>query len=285
MRIDRDFYRYDNKILMLGDSHSMTGLNSEIIGDAFNFSSGGANYMKTYYKLKYILNDKPRRFKVLIIPFDLHSFASNRSDVLMDSYYWKKYVNYWELGLRKKNLPAYLTEYLRGNYFPYAGEFGNVYLYFKDGQQNVGKEKYRKVIKGYMIDDENYSKKDKMKLARTRTEEHFKGTKSVDEDLVFYFNKIVSLASGHGIKIILIKFPITDEYYSIASEMMQVDKYNAQINSLVEGKPDMFLWDYQNFFFDKDYLFSDSDHLNTAGATEFSNIIKDRLKSEGILDF
>ena len=56
-------------ILILGDSHPRNDVHPKLITDqTFNFASQGENYIQTYYKLRYFIEDENLDLDMVILP-------------------------------------------------------------------------------------------------------------------------------------------------------------------------------------------------------------------------
>jgi len=116
-------YKDDTNILIVGDSHPMSAVNPLYIEGSFNLTAQGENTFETYYRLKYYLEKENLDVQLVVLPFDLHTFSSYRVDRFRTSEYWRKYIEYIELGLYKHDLMAFVGYAVRAN-FAYMGGQG-----------------------------------------------------------------------------------------------------------------------------------------------------------------
>lgn len=276
--VDREFYagHSDLKTLVIGDSHPQTAVVPEILGDSFNFCSSGESYIQTYYKLKSIVETGARKFDTVLLPVDLHSFSSYRTDRINNSYYWVKYIDFLELGLYKGEVVSFLGKYMEGRFFPYAGKTEHLEQFF------TGLMRGRTTIKkGFAMRSGDFTEsRDMIAVARERAEFHLKDVDYYDEDLVYYLEKLLRLCLDNGIRVVLIKYPVTREYYVEAARLAPVEEINNNIDDIVDRHPEVLLLDYQDAYLDNAHLFYNPDHLNTRGATRFSEDLKSRLDEE-----
>jgi len=276
-RQDTEFYssHSDLQYLIMGDSHSGAGLNPDIIENAYNFASPGENYIQTYYKLKYVLNNGSRKIDTIILPADIHSFSSYRSDrvVGMPDCYWLKYVDCIEVGLHKGKLPKYILNYFIGRFFNYTGHMNNILGFIFCEQETIP------MVKGFTMFEGDYTqiKRKNPEAAKRKASYHLKNKNYFDKDLVFYFKKIIELCHSKGIEVIIVKYPVTRDYYLQASRLILIKRLSQQFDSLIKQYPGITVLNYRKAFFGKDNLFLDSVHLNYHGGTQLSKIIKMRL--------
>ena len=281
-RQDKEFFSSHDDLhyLIMGDSHSEAGLNPEIIGSSYNYSSPAENYIHTYYKLKYILNNSSRKIDTVILPIDLHSLSSYKTDRViimnqhyLDSYYWLKYIDCIEVGFYKGKLLHYMVDYFIARFFNYAGKMNNVFEYFFNEQKVVP------LIKGFTTfeGDYNHAKEKDPTRAKRQAAFHLKNCDYFDRDLVFYFKNTIELCHRNGIKVILVKYPVTRDYYVHASRFIPIERLSQKVDALITKYPGIPILDYHSVFFNHNELFLNSDHLNYQGGCKLSRIIKKRL--------
>lgn len=99
-----------NRVLLLGHSHSACALNDEIINDLDNFSQAGESYFYTYPKLRLLLEYNKQYRHVFI------EFSNNQIFKTMDNWIWSdKYLNY-----------------LYSVYFPFITPEDQKFLFYKN---------------------------------------------------------------------------------------------------------------------------------------------------------
>ena len=260
-------------VLILGDSHPQYDLDPIIVGNAYNFSSSGENYIQTFYKLNKILEKK--NVGTIILPIDLQSFSSYRSNIPAD-FYWTKYVDYIEVGRKKGDFFQYFVKYLQAKYIPYLGDGEEIVR--QTYQLIFDKLERSDLMYGYIPQYSNFDEfKNKEELGTKQASFHFYKNNYFDDDLVFYFKKIIDLAAEKNINVILIKFPITKQYYLAAQEFIPIDSYYLNLGKILEGIRNIQIIDYQKIYFDNDNYFEDTDHLNYKGAVLFSQLLRKDL--------
>jgi len=264
---------YKIKTLILGDSHLQHGIDTRILKHSFNYSVAAETYILTYYKLKYILDNNLKKFDTVILNIDPHSFTSGRSNRLPFpyNYYYVKFVDYLELGKRKNRMMPYLYEYIKGEFFSFVGSRTDIDNKLK------GKGKRFPMIKGFVISKQDFSKMDRQKIAKRRARSHFFKQKSFDRDMIFYFERILNLCEESKIKVLLIKMPLSQEYYSQVQKNMGIDKFYLQIDKVIKKKSIALMDAQKDFLYEPD-LFGDCDHLNARGAKILTERVSEFLK-------
>lgn len=275
--IDREFHKVEKKIeiLAMGDSHVATGFDPRVFKNAFNFSLYGENYIYNYYKLKYILHRNPQ-IKVIILPIDLHSFSSWRADRFLHDFYWVKYVNYLEVGYYKRELFRFIGKYIIGKMFPYLGEYESVFG-LPQLESRERKVPLPKIIQGFVVKTETFHKNRK-KRARQRVRLHYHNHHYFDEVVALYFEKILKLSKRYKKNLVLVKYPVTEIYFSYASQKLPVKKLYNKVQECIKPYDNVRVLDYQRLFFENDTAyFDDPDHLNREGARILSRKIREDL--------
>lgn len=271
-RTDEQFQQYkkNTQIIVMGDSHTKDALNPLFIDNSFNFASQGELSVQTYYKFRTILRDKEFKPKILVLPLDLATFSSFRAGRFRDYWYWKRYID-------EKEVPAF-KEYTHPlqRLFPILGQGEKIFMPLI--LKFIKKE--RELIKGHLSVKGDFSKaKNKSRVALDVANQHFKNARLIDKDLFLYFKKILDLAQERNIKVALIKFPLTKEYYDKASKYIPDEEaYYGKIKKLTNNYNNVRIFDYQKTFFDNGSLFINSDHLNYWGAEILSKKFNDDLK-------
>ncbi len=275
-KTDSQYHKMKTKIniIALGDSHASTGFDPRVFNTAFNFSSYGENYIYNYYKLKYILKTN-NRIKIVILPIDLHTFSTWRAERFLYDFYWIKYVDYWELGLKKNELIRFIGKYITGKLFPYIGKFETI---FKLKPQKTTKTNKNKTIvfQGFVIKKGVFNKK-REKRTKQRIHLHFYKQKPFDQTVTEYFKKILQLCSENKIRLVLVKYPVSKIYYKYASNKVQTEGFYKKILSMTKTFNNIEILDLQKLFFKNDTYFDDPDHLNERGAKVLTTRIRNEL--------
>lgn len=261
------------RYLMIGSSHNC--VNPQILGNSFNYATPNENYIKNYYKLKSLLENKNIYPEYIILNNELPLFSPFASTRFKYDSYWIKYVDYFELA-REKNDNDYIYKWLEGNYFSYVGKFKEILmsLYLLSDTN--------KVINGYRQppDLKNFAdRKKSMEIARSRAILYLSDFKHLNEEMLEYFNKIMSLCRENNIKVVLLSMPVSNEYYNATFEVANVEHLNNEVDSVVGLYKDMAIQlNYEKVFFDHPEYFYNPDHLNPMGADSVSRLIKKDLE-------
>lgn len=277
-RRDARFHETDKtgvEILVLGDSHAYAGITTDTFdGKLIKWVSPAESYHLNYYKLKYSLT----RFKpnVLILPLDLHSFSYTRYRINQD-YYWVKYVDYFEIGAAAGKRSLYTGKYIHGKFFPYIGA-GNIINDW--AMKNIFKVKK----KGMRLRQELNGKSRLTKaFARIRARAQLKSKNYFYKPLVVYFKKILDLCRENGITVLLVKYPVSREYYQYASTFISIRYFNYHVKNVLKDYDNYFILDFRKIFFDREEFLRDVDHVNEKGNERISRRIAKFLEKTGAL--
>ncbi len=268
----------DARILGIGDSHIKYGIHTNYLEKSFITATTGENYIQTYFKLKTHLENSDLDVALLIMPIDLHSFSSYRTDRLGNLAYWEKYLNYIELGIYKHDLPRYLSFWLQGE-FAYFGGVSETIEFMKLRSED---QPAAELVNGYISKVGNFEEYDRKEdLADLRVDFHLRGSDVLDPDLLAYFFRILELARDNNIQVVLVRFPVTAEYYSSAKVIPSIDRHYENLDSILalNGYSFIPIFNYHDIFWGRYDLFSDPDHLNERGAIVFTKMLKEDLEA------
>jgi len=278
--MDKQFAEYDDtlKYLALGNSHNC--INTHILENSFNYGSPSENFMQSYYKLKYILGKSGKRPENVILQADVSSFGPKISSRFEYNFYWKKYIDYFELA-RIKNDRDILSKWLEGKYFSYAGNYKDIQLsiVYRIRMRNV--EMYH----GYRPhrDYRNFAEEaDRQKVAWNKANLFLSKEAYLDPAIKVYFEKILQLCQSYGVHVIMVRMPMSKEFNEEEAKIVPVNKLFAEVETITsrypvfEGTLDYHLW-----FIDHPEYFFDPDHLNIKGTDLFTTeLVKDLKEME-----
>lgn len=268
---DRQFREFSGTVefLFVGDSYIQSGVNTKIIGNCFNYSAPLETYVQSYFRFKAVLYRFKKKPAVIVIPFSPASFSSNYTDNMqMNDSYWIRYVNYFELAAVKKDTRL-LKRWIIGSFFSYAG---NYTLFYK----NLVKKSAIRL--GYVSMTADYSLDEQAKEhAINRAGIYFSGKSYYDSIQSMYFEKILQLAKINGVKIVLLKTPVSKPFYEAMKAYFQPEKLDEKVMKIVNKYPDVTVLDYRFLFFEQPDCFRNPDHLNSRGSTALSLKLKEDL--------
>ena len=253
----------DIETVFLGSSHFYKGINTDEIGQkVFNLSFGGRNYFTLYYFLKAHIKTMPS-LKQIILEADYHNFTSYISNNSIN-HPFIKYVDFPEL-LKIKGLLFILS---RVNYLTVLDE-------------RLGKSFFIDNALGYLISNHKLSLFQATWISRVpktsegRAKLHFEDRKPINQEMVLYFNKIISLCRENNIEIITLQMPVSDEYVKFSDKFKEGKELKLKVRDILADSGCK-NYDYENLYSAQKSLFwSDGDHLTKEGAKLFTMHLKD----------
>lgn len=267
------------QILFTGDSHFIGGIDTRWFNHtAFSLSFGGANYMQSYYLLKHYIDEMPD-LKLVVIPLDLHSFSSFRTDRITEPVFWNQFIDYSEL-IKSKGISV-----LKSKYFTFTlldETFGKEYFIKNMKEFLKRKLQIRKPVERvYITRKEVDWDKFKAITVEERIQDFFQGKDLFDKDLVLYFEKILKLCREKGIMLITVQMPLSRNFLNLSDKYIQ----NEDIQSKIVKNPnyDSYNWKNLNYLeknITSNELFKkDGDHLNKKGREMFSKLLAQDLSA------
>ncbi|HNS16583.1 MAG TPA: hypothetical protein PKH94_06135 [Bacteroidales bacterium] len=273
--MDRQYvdYRGTMKYLTIGNSHNC--INTHILGNSFNYGSPSENFIQSYYKLKHILEEIPQKPQNLILQADISSFGPKIANRFEYNSYWIRYIDYFELARIKEDRDV-LTRWLEGRFISYAGNY-------KDIQLSIFyriKVKTLEIYNGYRPhrDYRNFANEPNRQIvAWNKAKLLLSHETFLDPSIAVYFEKILQLCQEKQISVIMVRIPMSKEFYEEESKIVPVDELYGAVEEIAcrypvyEG-----MMDYHDLFFDHPEYFFDPDHLNIKGADLFTQrLVKD----------
>ncbi|MBU0496544.1 MAG: hypothetical protein KKC68_08305 [Candidatus Thermoplasmatota archaeon] len=269
-------HRENIRILFMGDSHPKRDINPALINYSFNLADVGESYIQTYHKLSTVLNDPLVDLYTVVLPLDLHSFSSMRTDRIKNEWYWDRFIQYDEVFSQDTN---------RSIFDSVVWRFKSWFPIISKGQELIEyafvRRESSELVKGYIISYDNYSmSSDKSIWAFFRAQSQLEDSEIMDPILVEYFKKCLILCTEQNLHIILIKYPISEHYYTAVHQFIpNLSLINDTIETIITEFPGVIMLDYQDFFFGRDDVFMDTDHLNKKGADLFTSLIRNDFKN------
>ena len=263
-----------------GDSHTANSINLDMINNnSFNFAIGDDNYVETYYILNKILYQDNIKIETIVLEMDLHTFSEK---LRVEKNYFKYlifYSNFLSLEeISNFNKLDYTDLFIKKN-FPLIGNgFELRYLIFKPTQTEISNTGFIKVEGSFA----NMSKNDRIITAQKKVLLHFNKNDTLIENTSFtYFLKIIELCEKNNISVVIISYPISEEYFLSYENMnFNREEYNSYVLAQVDSiySKNYTYYDHYNIYFNNSNYFKDSDHLNYEGANNYSNYLAKKLE-------
>jgi hypothetical protein len=279
---DRSYEEYFNalganktiKYAYFGDSHIFCDINPEFVNDSYNFAVGAENYIKTYYKLRQVLNQDKVRIQNVVLEIDLHTFSTKTTTgnfLMHELWYYRRFVPYQDISaITGKSL---VDVFIR-SHLPVVG--------VREELLTKNLERIPPLKVGWYCEKGNFSGVSNKTLAGIqRIQLHFNNQNRTSPIALEYFGKTLELARENNITVILLKSPVSKEYDEGAAYMniTKDDYYEAVFEAANQAVDEFFILDYYSSYFNNTEYFSDADHLNCHGSEVFSKKLSDDLKN------
>lgn len=265
------------EIIFLGDSHFQQGIDIQEFGNsAFNLSFGRASYIQSYYVLKHYIRQMPS-LKLVVIPMELHSFSSYKTEGIDTPFFWSGFIDYPELSrltgrdifVRKFNALTVLDNRL-GREFFVKNVTGEIKYFLLQEQKPVVLEEGIWASKKRSADRET---------AFRRADYHLRGRDVFDEAIIIYFDKILKMCKENNILVVTLQMPVSKDYAEGAAKYISDKELKQMISK------DSFCseyacrnLDFHNIYFDRDdFFYGEGDHLNRKGREAFSGLLERQI--------
>lgn len=261
------------QILFCGASDVKYGIvPDEFPNKTFNFAGTGENYMEIYYKLKHYIQDMPE-LKLVVLSVGLASFSAERTSELNWEYFTYGYINYRDfMELYKMQGSKVIGQRLL-SFCPILDRLqmklllGNLKRLFT--HQRIDKTE---MISGY-VKYEGSEVDEATAIKRVKRE--FEGNDIFDENTLLYFKKILELCRDHGVTVVTLTLPVTDQYLKHSAKYVNKEMIYQKI--FMDPSYSRMIYRHLDFL-DEKYgrehdLFLNQDHFNYKGALKFSRMI------------
>ncbi len=256
--------------LILGDSHSKWDVDARRLNAAFNGALPAQSYMEAYYLLRSHIERGWIDPRFLIIGVDLHSFVKRPGSRWAFLHFYARHVDYLEEGWRRGEPLYFAMRQIQGRYAPYAGARANILHYLQSGRPLESEQLMDVAIRrGSLVRKAGFdaiAKAERTAAARLRAAMHLRRRESFDPRNVDDFGRLLDLCHEKGIRVLLVKFPLTREYLDAADPLIDIDEHDRRLAELVDDRAGVAVLDVRSRFSDRAELFTDPDHLNSRGA-------------------
>jgi hypothetical protein len=255
--------------IVIGDSHTETSIDGELLNRLQNYSYKGESLFLGYYKLKRLLEANSQIENVLLA-FSYHSlneFQDGNIQSLLYAYYW---LLDWEGAQQIKptldNIHIILRD-VGGRLYQW------VISIIKQKEYHLLTGRYREMNMDNLDDD----------TSQKRIIEHYyiegkKRTQEYSSLQMMYLEKIIQLCVDRDIKLIFINTPLHKSYYSNIPEKY-ISRYYSLVADIENRHPGLVTHlDFKDAV-TADEHFYDGDHLNAEGGIYFMKILNKRLQS------
>lgn len=272
IKADEEFYHCPDTIdyLIMGHSRPYAAINTEAIPGCVQFCSGGETNIQTYYKLKQLLETSNKSINTIILPSGFPTYCLSKPELNINSFYWKRYVDYLELGNLADKKTIYTGIYLKAHLFPYYEyPYIRLMLFFDELNMVIPKYAYQKA-----------SPLQKERIAISLVNSQYKNKELYSPVSFLYLKKTLELIAKHNKKIVFVKYPITLEYRNAMQDLANNTFINTHLPDSIIRQFDQQIqvFDFSDIFDNHPEYFKDPQHLNKKGKEEFTRIIREKIE-------
>lgn len=250
--------------LVLGNSHAAAVL-TEFLDNAHNLASYGESLHKSYYRLVDVVKRDGNKPANLILSFDL-GIMENRADFKdPNQYYWNTLENSGELARFVDNKFAFFNHRLSSKVIPYKNLDVVLFDYFFAKRSPVGA----------------------LRPSTSLVERSIKERAPTPEGLVaqlspygkYYLRQTLKLAREHNIRVLLVRFPVTQRHYVEKSNNFEPSLFYREAHSIASKELDnVKILDLHDRFEESE--FRDPDHLRGGAPRQrMTQLIAEKLKT------
>lgn len=260
------------EVMVAGDSHARFAVEAPLLGRAINVAVPGEHYLKSLFRVPWLLDHGARPVGAVLIPFDSTGFSSFKSDAFQPEVVWGRYVDWRVVGARRGAPIEYLGKLLKATVFPYVGEADSVFQYLSRSRHFRDPE----ATGGLMPAD--------LEDGRETAQRHFAGAEPWDPDQEWALRQLVGELQRRHVHVVLVRYPVTDLYREAsrgygADDGARRDALSAEL-AAGGGLDDL---DFETAFTGHDEWFADGDHLNADGKRRFTGLLAKELYARGLV--
>lgn len=263
--------------LVLGDSHAFHAVNPDFIPGTYNYASGAENYIKSFYKLRKVLEEDNVSVGAVLLELDPHTFSTRLTDeanLFNELELYSQFVSLDEVQQVRDDLWIRLWFEAHMPFIGNGKEFGIL----------IKKPEFNEIsAAGWLKNKENFSLAEKNASALFNYRSLYENQERISNSSFSYFIKTIELAKKHDVPVVFVSYPHTLEYDQIITEKnITKEDYYARIFTDVNKTLDNYTFlNYYALFPEKDYLFGDPEHVNYIGSEIFSKQLYSDLQTLG----
>lgn len=266
--------------LVFGDSHALTGVEPELLGEAYDLALPGQYPPLVHGLLASKLGEPGTAVRRVVLQADLHTFWPRPQKWFLLRYY-APVTDYLALGVQRGEPLRYAVRGWLGRFAPYVGERAALLGYWAAGHPpELAWMRDRPLQRGALLSDARWSDlglAERARISRERVEIHFGHGEAVDPVAETWFRHTLELTRSRGVGVLVVQYPVSPAYLAAAAEWMDVEAVDRWLDRLLEGHPGVRRLHARDLFRGRAELFADPDHVNREGARLLSRRIRVEL--------
>ena len=273
-------------VLLLGDSHAALDIRSKFLDEGYyNFSSPGEGWREMILRMHAAVKLK-KPITHVVIPLDDHAFAPYRANDL----FFTNFLHFSDSeDIKEVFKPSFATFFKTrvSSALPLVSPSNRSLL-----RKVIGEDVYAFMTKttnekavildawgGMVPTDElvwsEFRESRRKEEIASRAAKHFREP-LVNKELMSLFEGFLAYCKQHNIMVIGVHYPVTTDYQNagVSTNARELEELHEQYRNL----PLAAHFDYYHAFDHQQNYFRDPDHLNTAGAIVFSQMLMNDLR-------
>jgi len=261
-------------LLVVGGSHARNAIEPRRLGRAHSIAVGGEHYLKSMYRVPWLLDASQREVATAIVSFDVTGLSSWKADHFAPEFIWGRYVDFFALGLRRGMPWEYGKKWVKAHLVPYAGERATL------AQRLQGERAFKQPGAGR---DAALPAVSERRNGLEIASYHFEGYVAEDPHMAWGFRQLVGELRARGIRVVMVTFPVTPGYSLRSRELGADGPMRQQLldELVVPGVVDHL--DFEAAFHREPSFFYDGDHVNGRGRRRFTRMLRSELLRLGVL--
>lgn len=258
--------------LVAGHSRLLRGIDTTLWPGVIKVGTPGESFIETYYKLKYVFEKEGKHPEYVLLPFEMGTFKPND---FRRSFYWKKYINFFEVGWQKRELPKFLSACIFAYVFPfrdyYYKQIKNQLDHWAGVESSTVKiNKQQKTFGNYTLTEQNQIINEDISF--------LKQIGMMDQSAPFFVQKTIELCQQYQVQLIYVKCPLTKAYEKELENLAYHQNYQEEkLTALIEQNENTSLIDFGEAFDSQNHYFFDQHHLNETGSRVFTKLLQQKL--------
>jgi len=265
---DYESLKIPPKFLFVGDSHVMRSVYQSEIPGSFKLCHYGEGPILTYYRLKYLLETLGKKPMYIFIQADITRYSENYLKYSENHFFYANFVDYKELLEEDIIDTEQYIKYSSYRYFPYI-----------ELRSLIKKNRKAKMNRDYLkLEDipENYRHIMANSFVQSKLL-NFDCDKLFYPPALEYLKRTILLCQKHDVKVIAIKYPVTNYYMNSIVDLCGEQKIKSTAQDSLLSLYQIPIWDFENSFSNRYDLFFDSHHMNKAGRKTFTPLLKEHV--------
>jgi hypothetical protein len=248
--------------LFIGDSHVQLAINDQLINNSLNMALNSESYYFTYYKLKYILQQKSN-IKNIYLGLSYHNISDYYDDFIYGSHSSAISVRYFFILPGLEQLRVILWN---------KNDIGS----FISNLTSICFSEYnsKKQFTG-TFSNQNHTSSVDLNILNSRVNMQF-GADSRPKGLshynILYLHKIKRLCETHNINLFFINTPLHSHYIKSIPKF-----FTNHYDQIIFNNSSLFL-DFENILSNDSDFLPDGDHTSEEGANKFSKLLNGIIK-------